>query len=164
VSSLTELARALAVVTVIADAAKARKDELRVEILGMLQELGAAAANATLPDGTQVGKASAVESKLKPVVLSEDRLAEYVQQDSPSEVVLRVRDVYRRALLDRLVVGPENCAVDPATGVIVPGVKFADSPSYVSMRFAKDGRGVVLAALHEGRVALDVTGGGEIES
>ena len=163
-SGLPELTRALAVVSVIADAAKTRKDELRAEILGIMQELGAASANATLPDGTAVGKASTVEGKPKPVVISEDLLAEYVQQDSPSEVVVRVREAYRRALLDRLVPGPEGDAVDPETGVIVPGIRFGEGTPYVSMRFAKDGRENVLEALRQGQVALDITARGEIES
>lgn len=163
-SGLPELTRALAVVSVIADAAKARKDELRAEILGKLLDLGAASANATLPDGTAVGKASAVEGKPKAVVISEDLLAEYVQQDSPSEVVLRVREAYRRHLLDRLIPGPEGNAVDPDTGVIVPGVRFAEGSSYVSMRFSKNGREDILDALQQGTVALDITARGEIES
>jgi hypothetical protein len=163
-TGLPELTRALAVVSVIADAAKTRKDELRGEILGIMKDLGAASANATLPDGTAVGKASAVEGKPKAVVLSEDLLAEYVQQDSPSEVVLRVREAYRRALLERLVPGPDGSAVDPETGVIVPGVRFGEGSAYVSMRFAKDGRENVLEALKAGQVSLDITARGEIES
>lgn len=162
--NLPELTQALAVVTVVADAAKERKDELRAEILDALAGVGADSAKASLPDGTQVGKASAVSRKRRAVVESEDALARYVDQDSPSEVVLRVRESYRRVLLERLVEGPDGEAVDPDTGVIVPGVRFDAGSEYVSMRFTKTGREDVMEAIRNRRVAIDGSTSGEIEA
>lgn len=161
--TLQRLTQELAVVTVVADAAKARKDELRGEILDALRAVGADSAKSALPDGTQVGKASAVTRKRTAVVESEDELARYVEQDSPTEVVLRVRESYRRVLLDRLVEGPDGEAVDPDTGVIVPGVRFGAGSEYVSMRFTKTGREDVMEAIRNRAVALDGTTIGEIE-
>ena len=161
--NLPELTQALAVVTVVADAAKARKDELRGEILEALAAVGADSAKACLPDGTQVGKASQVSKASRPVVESEDSLARWVEEEAPTEVVLRVRDVYRRILLDRLVEGPDGEAVDPVTGSIVPGVRFGSGSEYVSMRFTKTGREDVMEAIRNRRVAMDGTTSGEIE-
>lgn len=158
-----EIAQALAAVTVVADAAKARKDQLRADLLAALDEAGADSARAELPDGQPVGKASLAGGKRSPVVVSDDDLASYVQQDSPSEVVVRVRESYRRVLLDRLVEGPDGMAVDPATGVIVPGVVFAEGTRYVSMRFDRQGRDAVMGALMSGALPWEITAPLEIE-
>lgn len=152
-----EIARALAVTTVIADAAKERKDQLRAALLDALDALGADSAKADLPDGTAVGKASLAGGKPKAVVSNEDALTGWVADAAPTEVVFRIRDAYRRALLDRLEPGPNGVAVDPGTGEIVPGVTFTTSSPYVSMRFDHDGRAAVIDALRSGAVALDIT-------
>jgi hypothetical protein len=71
--------------------------------------------------------------------------------------VWRVREAYRKALLDRLVPGPDGAAVDPATGEVVPGVTFTTGATYVSVRFDRDGRAAVIDALRSGVIALDIT-------
>lgn len=152
-----EIARALAVTTVIADAAKERKDQLRADLLDALDALGADSAKAELPDGTPVGKASLAGGKARAVVSDEDALTGWVADNAPTEVVWRIREAYRKALLDRLEPGPEGVAVDPATGEIVPGVRFTPTSPYVSMRFDRDGRASVIHALRSGAVALDIT-------
>lgn len=151
-----EIAQALAVTTVIADAAKERKDELRALLLDALDALGADSAKAELPDGTTVGKASLAGGKPKANVSNEDALTGWVAENAPTEVVWRVRESYRRALLDRLEPGPAGVAVDPSTGEIVPGVTFTASNPYVSMRFDRDGRAAIIDALRSGEIALDI--------
>lgn len=152
-----EIARALAVTSVIADAAKERKDQLREALRDALDDLGADSAKAELPDGTPIGKAALAGGKARAVVSNEDALTGWVAENAPTEVVFRVREAYRKALLDRLEPGPEGCAVDPATGEIVPGVTFTATAPYVSMRFDRDGRAAVIDALRSGAVALDIT-------
>ena len=152
-----EIARALAVTTVIADAAKERKDQLRADLLDALDALGADSAKAELPDGTAIGKASLAGGKARAVVSDEDALTGWVADNAPTEVVWRIREAYRKALLDRLEPGPKGVAVDPATGEIVPGVRFTATAPYVSMRFDRDGRASVIDALRSGAVALDIT-------
>lgn len=152
-----DIARALAVTTVIADAAKERKDQLRAALLDALDAMGADSAKAELPDGTAVGKASLAGGKPKAVISDEDALTGWVAENSPTEVVFRIRESYRRVLLDRLEPGPDGTAVDPSTGEIVPGVIYTTSNPYVSMRFDRDGRAAVIDALRSGVVALDIT-------
>jgi hypothetical protein len=152
-----DIAQALAVTTVIADAAKERKDELRALLLEALDDMGADSAKAELPDGTSLGKASLAGGKPRATVSNEDVLTAWVSDNAPTEIVWRVREAYRKALLDRLEPGPDGAAVDPATGEIVPGVTFTPTSAYVSMRFDRDGRAAVIDALRSGAVALDIT-------
>lgn len=152
-----EIARALAVTAVIADAAKARKDELRADLAAALEDLGADSAKADLPDGTNVAKASLVAGKPRADVWDEDAMTGWVAENHPTEVVFRVRESYRKVVLDRLVPGLDGTAVDPDTGEIVPGVRFTTSSPYVSLRFDRDGRDHVIDALRTGAVSLDLT-------
>lgn len=152
-----EIARALAVTAVIADAAKARKDELRADLAHALDALGADSAKADLPDGTNVAKASLVAGKPRAAVVDEDAMTGWVAENHPTEVVFRVRDTYRKVVLDRLIPGPDGAAVDPYTGEIVPGVRFSNPAPYVSLRFDRDGRDHVIDALRQGAVSLDLT-------
>jgi hypothetical protein len=152
-----EIARALAVTSVIADAAKARKDELRADLADALDALGADSAKADLPDGTTVAKASLIAGKARASVIDEDALTGWVAESAPTEVVFRVRESYRKHLLDRLEPGPDGTAVDPTTGEIVPGVRYSTSTPYVSLRFDRDGRDAVIDALRQGAVSLDLT-------
>jgi hypothetical protein len=155
--NLRDIARALAVTTVIADAAKERKDELRAMLVDALGDVGADATSAQLPDGTAIGKASLAGGKPRAHVTNEDTLTAWVADNAPTEVVWRVRDAYRKALLDRLAPGPDGTAVDTTTGEVVPGVTFTTANPYVSMRFAPDGRAAVMDALRSGVIALDIT-------
>jgi hypothetical protein len=152
-----DIARALAVTTVIADAAKERKDELRAALVDALDDMGADSAKADLPDGTPIAKATLAGGKPRASVTSDDALTEWVSVNAPTEVVWRVREAYRKALLDRLVPGPDGAAVDPATGEVVPGVTFTTGATYVSVRFDRDGRAAVIDALRSGVIALDIT-------
>lgn len=152
-----DLALALAAVSVIADAAKERKDQLREELRDALDALGADSAGALLPDGTIVGKASLTLPKAKATVTDESAFTGHVASSHPTEVVMRVRESFQRGYLDTLIPGPDGTAVDPSTGEVVPGVRFGDRAAFVSMRFASDGRRAVTDAIRTGTVTLDLT-------
>lgn len=155
-----ELALALAVTTVIADAAKERKDQLRAQLQDALDTLGADAVRAELPDGTRVARTAMVVPAATATVTDEDMFVKHVSVASPHNVqtLVLVREAYRKLLLERLVPGPDGQAVDPDTGELVPGVAFRERAPYVSTRFDKGGRDAVVDALRSGTVALDLTG------
>lgn len=154
-----EIARALAVTTVIADAAAEHKDRLRAELLEALDDVGADAVAVTLPDGTKVAKSALVAPAPRARLTDEDQFAAWCADTSPHNVEVRtvVRPAWQKAILDRVVPGPDGAAVDPDTGEVVPGVTFTTGSAYVSTRFDKEGRAAVLDALRAGTVTLDLT-------
>lgn len=145
-----DLAAALALTTVIADAAKARKDEIRQRLADSLDDVGADSVRAELPDGTRVSKSTLITPNPKPVVSDEAALAAWVEAFRPDEIVKTVRESYRRVLLDGLASTPDGTAIDPETGEVVPGVRFATGATYVSTRFEKEGREAIVAAIRDG--------------
>lgn len=147
-----DLAAALAVTTVIADAAKARKDEIRAALAAALDDVGADSVRAELPDGNRVAKSTLITPNPKPVVSDEGAFIEWVETFRPDEIVKTVRDSYKRVILERLASTPDGTAIDPDTGEVVPGVRFTTGATYVSTRFEKDGRDLIVTAIREGIV------------
>jgi hypothetical protein len=145
-----DLAAALAVTTVIADAAKARKDDLRAALSAALDDVGADSVRAELPDGTRVSKSTLITPNPKPVVSDETAFAEWVEGFRPDEIVRTVRESFKRVVLERLAATPDGTAIDPETGEVVPGVRFTTGGAYVSTRFEKDGRDAIVTAIRDG--------------
>jgi plasmid stabilization system protein ParE len=147
-----DLAAALALTTVIADAAKARKDDLRAALAAALDDVGADSVRAELPDGTRVAKSTLITPNPKPVVSDEAAFAGWVEGFRPDEIVRTVRDSYKRVILERLASTPDGTAIDPETGEVVPGVRFSTGATYVSTRFEKDGRDAIVTAIRDGAI------------
>lgn len=145
-----DLAAALALTTVIADAAKVRKDELRDRLTQALDDVGADSVRAELPDGTRVSKSALVSPNPKASVDDEDAFAAWVDSYRPGEVVRRVREPYKRVILEGLVATPDGTAIDPSTGEVIPGVRFRTGTSYISTRFEREGRAAIVAAIRDG--------------
>jgi hypothetical protein len=147
-----DLAAALALTTVIADAAKTRKDEIRAALAAALDDVGADSVRAELPDGTRVSKSTLIAPNPKPVVSDEAAFAAWVEGFRPDEIVKTVRESYKRVVLERLASTPDGTAIDPETGEVVPGVRFTTGATYVSTRFEKDGRDAIVTAIREGLI------------
>ena len=124
-----DLAAALAITTVIADAAKARKDEIRAALAAALDDVGADSVRAELPDGARVSKSTLITPNPKPVVSDETAFAAWVETFRPDEIVRTVRDSYKRVILERLASTPDGTAIDPDTGeVTLTAVGSPDDP------------------------------------
>lgn len=159
-----ELALRLAALTVIADRVEVEREATRAAIVDALDALGGDSVRAELPDGTRIGKVSITAPKPSARVLDEDALAGWVAETHPTEVVWRVREAYRKVILDRAIAGPDGEAVDPSTGEIIPGIRFSERGRYPSMRFESDGRATVEAAFAAGVIPLDLTSTPALES
>lgn len=148
--NLRELALRLAAITVVADAAKEAKDRLRDEFATQLNAVGADAAKAAL-EGTEVAKVSLVSPKSSAVVLHESAFLNYVEGISPNDIVRSVRDSYKKVFLEN-VVDVNGEAIYTPTGEVLPFIGFKSRESYVSTRFAKDGREVIASAFRSGAI------------
>ena len=145
-----DLAAALAVTTVIADAAKARKDEIRAALAAALDDVGADSVPAELPDGTRVSKSALISPTPRASVDDEGAFSAWVETSRPDEIIKTVRESYKRVVLERLASTPDGIAIDPDTGEVVPGVHFSTGATYISTRFERDGRDAIVAAIRDG--------------
>lgn len=151
-----DMALALAVTTVIADYAADQKDALRAELLASLDELGADSVRAELY-GEKIAKSAIVAPSRKPVVVNEQAFTAWVAENFATEIETRVREAFKKVLLDRVIEADEQVAVDPETGEVIPGINFVSKSAYISTRFEKGGRDAVIAAFQSGALTLSQT-------
>lgn len=154
--SLRDLATQLAVLTVVEDAVKERKDALRAAVRDALDEAGADATRAELND-ERIAKISLVAPQLKAIVGDENAFIAWVEENYPHEVITTksVRSSFKEAILKKFVINGEE-VINHETGEVVPGMKTARGSSYVSTRFESEGRAKVLDALRSGSLQLDI--------
>lgn len=153
-----EIALALAVTTVVVDAATERKEQLRAELFEALENVGADAVKAELPSGERIAKSSITSPAPKAAVVDEAALIAYVQQTYPHniETKISIRPAFLNGLLKGAIEVSDYAAVDPETGEIIPGVAFSHGRPFISTRFDKGGRDAVIDAIRAGDLSLDV--------
>lgn len=144
----------------IADLAKENKDAARAW-LSHHMGADAAAVKAIAANGTDVGRASWVEGKPKPVVTDERAFLAFVQEHYPTETLTVVNPAFQRQLFSNLTL-IDGTVLD-SNGVPVPGVEYRAPEPYVAVRKSAEARATVDALLSTGQLQLgglaEVTGG-----
>ena len=121
----------------IADAAKKRKDELREQLQGHMDTIGADRVKAEL-DGETIAYVTTSKPKFKWEVINERRFVQWVMDNMADEVVATVRESSREAILnkfnyvDDLVVDPNGEPVDWLVG--------HTAEPYLMTKFHSEGR------------------------
>lgn len=156
---LSDIAAEAVMWGLIESVAKERKDTAREQLkLRMGAETLAVKA---LANGTDVGRASWVEGKPKPVVTNERSFLAFVKEHYPTETLTVVNPAFQRQLFSNLTV--IDGKVLDSHGVPVPGVEYRTSEPYVAVRKSAEARATVDALLSSGQLQLgglaEVTGG-----
>lgn len=156
---LSDAAAEAAVWSIIADVAKDRKDAARAWLTAHMGP--EAVAVKAIANGTDVGRATWVEGKSKPVVTDEREFKQYVQDHFPSELITTVNPAFQRQFLSNVqCIDGEPISKD---GEWVPGVSFREPEPYVAVRKSASARATVDALLSSGQLQLgglaEVTGG-----
>jgi hypothetical protein len=157
---------------VVGDAYKAARAETRQALESADQESGIRQVAVSLPDGPDIATVSLSSGSAEARVVDEEIYKAWVLENFGSEIerkfVISVRKAFTDRLLKELTAAGGTEWPDPETGVIheVPGVEIAGTRSRThSVRFKKDGRGEVMRAWREGRLATvalpQLTTGGE---
>lgn len=150
---------------------KAARAETRTALEAASQETGVRQVAVSLPDGPDIATVSLSSGEAAAKVVDEEAFTAWVLANYGSEIERKFITTVRQAFTDRLLkemtaAGAAEYA-DPETGVIhdVPGVEIAPARARThSVRFKKDGRQQVMAALREGHliaaVLPELTAGG----
>jgi hypothetical protein len=134
---IKKLSLELAAISMIADAAKKRKDELRAQLQGEMDGIGADRVKAEL-DGDVIAYVTTSKPKFKWEVISERKFVEWVKDNHPSEIVETVRESFREVILDKFNY-VDDAAIDP-NGEIVDWLVGHISEPYLVTKFHSDGR------------------------
>ena len=134
---IKKLSLELAAISLIADAAKKRKDELRAQLQGEMDGIGADRVKAEL-DGETIAYVTTSKPKFKWSILSDRKFLDWVKANHPSEIVESVRESSVDVLLEKfnyvddLVIDPNGEPVDWLVG--------NTSEPYLVTKFHSDGR------------------------
>ena len=108
---IKKLSLELAAISLIADAAKKRKDELRSQLQGHMDDIGADRVKAEL-DGETVAYVMTTKPKFKWEVLNERKFVDWVKANHPTEIVESVRESSVDVILDKFNY-VDDMAIDP---------------------------------------------------
>ena len=134
---IKKLSLELAAISLIADAAKKRKDELRAQLQGEMDGIGADRVKAEL-DGETIAYVTTSKPKFKWEVINERKFVQWVMDNMADEVVATVRESSREAILnkfnyvDDLVIDPNGEPVDWLVG--------HTAEPYLMTKFHSEGR------------------------
>ena len=134
---IKKLSLELAAISMIADAAKKRKDELRSQLQGHMDDIGADRVKAEL-DGEVIAYVLTSKPKFKWEVLNERKFVDWVKANHPTEIVESVRESSVDVLLDKFELVDE-LVIDP-NGEPVDWLVGNTSEPYLMTKFHSDGR------------------------
>ena len=134
---IKEISLELATVSLIADQAKKRKDELRAQLKGYMDQVGADRVKAELADEV-VAYITTTKPKFKWVIKSDRKFVEWVKANVPSELVETVRESSIDAILDKFNYVDE-LVIDP-NGEPVDWLEGSESEPYLTTKFHGEGR------------------------
>jgi hypothetical protein len=159
-----DLATQLAVLTVVEDTVKERKDTLRAALRTAMDEAGADATRAEINDD-RVAKVSLITPQAKASVADQDAFTAWVEENYPTEVITTkaVRSSFQDAIFKEFEIAGDN-VIHTKTGELVPGIKASKGNAYVSTRFEPEGRAKVMDALRNGTLQLDISQPLQLES
>ena len=134
---IKKLSLELAAISMIADAAKKRKDELRSQLQSHMDDIGADRVKAEL-DGEVIAYVSTTKPKFKWEVLNDRKFIEWVKANHPTEIVESVRESFIDVILEKFNY-VDDMAIDP-NGEPVDWLIGNTSEPYLTTKFHSDGR------------------------
>jgi hypothetical protein len=134
---IKKLSLELAAISMIADAAKKRKDELRSQLQGHMDDIGADRVKAEL-DGEVIAYVTTTKPKFKWEITSDKKFIEWIKANHPTEIVESVRESFIDVILEKFNY-VDDTAIDP-NGEPVDWLIGSTSEPYLTTKFHSDGR------------------------
>jgi hypothetical protein len=135
--TIKDLSLKLAAISLLADQAKRLKDELRSELQGEMNNLGADRVKAELGDEV-IAYITTTKPKFKWVIKSDRKFIDWVKTNVPSEIVETVRDSSIDKILEKFNY-LDDVVIDP-NGEIVDWLEGSESEPYLTTKFHGEGR------------------------
>jgi len=135
--TIKDLSLKLAAISLLADQAKRLKDELRAELQGEMNNLGADRVKAELGDEV-IAYITTTKPKFKWVIKSDRKFIEWVKTNVPSEIVESVRESSVDKILEKFNY-LDDVVID-SNGEIVDWLEGSESEPYLTTKFHGDGR------------------------
>jgi hypothetical protein len=148
--TIKDLSLKLAAISLLADQAKRLKDELRAELQGEMNNLGADRVKAELGDEV-IAYITTTKPKFKWVIKSDRKFIDWVKTNVPSEIVESVRESSVDKILEKFNY-LDDVVID-SNGEIVDWLEGSESEPYLTTKFHGEGR----AKLRDAIIGLNGT-------
>ena len=135
---IKSLSLELAAISLIADAAKKRKDDLRAQLKTHMDDIGADRVKAEL-DGEVVAYVTTTKPKEKLVITNERKWIDWVEANCPDEIVKAVRESSVDRILEKFFKSIDDLVVD-WNGEPVEFLAVDSKEPYLTTKFHSDGR------------------------
>ena len=135
--TIKDLSLKLAAISLLADQAKRLKDELRAELQGEMNNLGADRVKAELGDEV-IAYITTTKPKFKWVIKSDRKFIDWVKTNVPSEIVETVRESSVDKILEKFNY-LDDVVID-SNGEIVDWLEGSESEPYLTTKFHGEGR------------------------
>ena len=135
--TIKDLSLKLAAISLLADQAKRLKDELRAELQGEMNNLGADRVKAELGDEV-IAYITTTKPKFKWVIKSDRKFIDWVKTNVPSEIVESVRESSVDKILEKFNY-LDDVVID-SNGEIVDWLEGSESEPYLTTKFHGEGR------------------------
>ena len=135
--TIKDLSLKLAAISLLADQAKRLKDELRAELQGEMNNLGADRVKAELGDEV-IAYITTTKPKFKWVIKSDRQFIDWVKTNVPSEIVETVRESSVDKILEKFNY-LDDVVID-SNGEIVDWLEGSESEPYLTTKFHGEGR------------------------
>jgi len=142
--TIKDLSLKLAAISLLADQAKRLKDELRAELQGEMNSLGADRVKAELGDEV-IAYITTTKPKFKWVIKSDRKFVEWVKANVPSEIVETVRVSSIDKILEKFNY-IDDLVIDP-NGEPVDWLEGSESEPYLTTKFHGDGKELLRNAI-----------------
>lgn len=152
--SIKDLSLELAAISLVADQAKKRKDELRAQLQAEMDAIGADRVKAEI-DGKAVAYTTTSKPKIKRVITQRKYFINWVKENHPTEIIEEVRESFEKAILERFTF-QDGMAISPDGEMVGWLVEEIGEP-YLVTKFQADGREMLIDALSGQNFKMEVS-------
>lgn len=151
---IKELSLELAAISLVADQAKKKKDELRARLQAEMEAIGADRVKAEI-EGKAVAYTTTSKPKVKRVITQRRYFINWVKENHPTEIVEEVRESFEKVILDAFRF--ENGMAISPDGEMVGWLVEEIGDPYLVTKFHADGREMLIDALSGQNFKMEVS-------
>ena len=148
---IKELSLELAAVSLIADEAKKAKDRLRAALQAEMDAIGADRVKAEYGDDV-IAYVTTTKPKAKLVVTNEKKFTEWVEMNSPGEIVKSVRESSVDSILEKMFKYVEVNVIVDWNGEQIDFLAMDQKEPYLVTKFHSDGKETLKNAFQSGQL------------
>lgn len=151
---IKELSLELAAISLVADQAKKRKDELRAQLKAEMDAIGADRVKAEI-DGHSIGYVTTTKPRKKLVITGRRYFIQWVKENHPTEIVEEVRESFEKVILDKFKFH-DGIAITP-DGEAVGWIVEEEGEPYLTTKLSAEGREMLIDALSDQNFKMEVS-------